>query len=470
MMPVVQLLAGLTAIGWGPGAWPVWNASPGIPAGAAPAQVARVEGIRVPLPTPIVLPGPRIWTPGFAPVPLASMPDFWPSYRKVPPGQAGMGYYHNPAAPFARRAYSEESDPVLQQPDQNRMQEVIATGSAPIGDGTYQEARNRAVQQALRTAVEQVTGVYLSSTTITEKFAVLNERIYLRSEGFAVPGDVLEESVTQGVLTLRMRVRVSLRPLMDSLRQLGLTRKWRVAVAICDEPSGLEGAARLADAEITRRLVDAGFQVVRPAGLEHLDLASLPHSLGTSGGVPAVDVLLAGTAALHLAARAPVTLEGRVIAVIPIYQARIHARAIRVETGEVVTVRHTEELVSDRVDALAATAAVEVASRRAARLFLEDILTLPASHTRRVRLEVDGFEKRGDAQAFQDALALFPGVRGIHRPEYADGLLTLEVELEADAAERLGTDLEQAPGFREFALTVEADTKARIRARARSSP
>ena len=80
------------------------------------------------------------------------------------------------------------------------------------------------------------------------------------------------------------------------------------------------------------------------------------------------------------------------------------------------------------------------------------------------------FEKRGDAAGVPGCPRPLPRCARDPSPEYADGLLTLEVELEADAAERLGTDLEQAPGFREFALTVEADTKAQIRARARSSP
>ena len=61
------------------------------------------------------------------------------------------------------------------------------------------------------------------------------------------------------------------------------------------------------------------------------------------------------------------------------------------ETGEVVAVRHTEELVSDRVDALAATAAVEVASTARGASVPGGYPPFARGHTRRVRLEVDGF-------------------------------------------------------------------------------
>lgn len=428
---------------------------PGVPGGPA------LRG-QVLLPPPAVAPvviappparpslAPPIVVGGFVSVPGLRM---WGSPSPI--------VYSNPAARFqrpVRRAAAQNA-----QSGPGPMREVTARGAAAIRDGDQPSARAAAVQQALRQALEQVVGVYVAGSTVADRFIALRDRVYTHSEGFVVPGQVLEEGAAQGVYTVRMKAFVSLRPLVAKLRELGLTRQWRVAVALREGVQGtVIGAAAVAQAALTARLQQAGFSVVTaPAGA---DADAVLQAL-RANGTPLADVLISGTSAAWLSARLPATCGDRVLSVSPLYQARVDAHAVRVETGEIVGTHVVDELIADINDSLAARGAVEEAVDRAAGAFLDDIMVLPAAYTRRVRLEVRGFRTRSQAQQFQDCLAGLPDIRSAAEQDYADGVLSMDLEIAAQGAGRIGTEIELAPELKQFRVTVDGETKARIRAR-----
>ena len=398
---------------------------------------------------------------GPAPAPARIAPPMPRMYFRVPPASALRGY-HNPAARYAQDTRTPVSEPEEKGP----VQEVVTTGAAAIGDGGRQAARQAAIQQALRSAIEKVAGVYVSGSTVNDRFLTVKDRVITHSDGFVVPGEVLEEKAEQGAVAVRMRATVSLRPLITRLRELGLTHNWKVAVALFEsENAGIPGAAPLAETELVQGLLRAGFQLVSLPKGSAPDPSALVQALQRQGKTPVADLLITGTSAAGLAARIPVSLGTEVLRTVPLYQSRVDLRAVRVETGEVISSHVVDEVASDDVEGLAAGAAVQVAARRAARMFTDDIMVLPASFTRRVQLEARGFRTRTRAQAFEDALPLLAGVRKVQRHEYVDGCLSLDLEVDSDDAEHLGTDLEQSPVLRDFGVTVDSDTKARVVAR-----
>lgn len=404
--------------------------------------------------------GTGAWTHSPMPRAATGLPAM--HYRALPPG---AGSYSNPAARYSRERLAAQQKAEEQQAAPSPVEEVIAVGTAPIEGGDHLAARKAAIQDALRNALEKVAGVYVSGNTVAEKMITVSDRVYTRSEGFVVPREILEERHEDGTATVRVRAAVTVRPLLDRLRGLGLTRNWRVAVSIQEgQGTTAPGAAPIAQQAIVERLLQAGFQVMSLPGEGADNPEGLLRSLRGADGPPAADVLVVGTAAARLTTRLPVTANGRVISLVPLYQGRVQARALRVETGEVAASQLADEAVSDPVEALAAGAAVQSSARRVARGFVDEILVLPAAIIRRVHLEVGGFQKRARAQAFEDALPLVAGVRRVQQRGYADGRLTLDVEVDSEAAARLGTELERSPALKEYGVTVESDSKATIRA------
>lgn len=391
---------------------------------------------------------PRVITSNLPPLPPMRAPDPPPTYS-------------NPSARYTRSARrTADAQAADRGPDPVR--EVVASGSAAVRDGDVLAARGAAIQQALRNALEEVAGVYISSSTVAENFVALRDRVSTHSEGYVVPGPVLQESATADEYKVRMKATVSLRPLLAMLRELGLTRQWRVAVALRPGREGTSAAAAAtAQAEVISRLRKAGFEVVElPAGNGAETLLQAQHN-----GAPVADVLIAGTADAWLALRLPTTVGTQVISTSPVYQARVDARATRVETGEILSSHAISELIADSTDAMASRGAVEEAAGRAASAFVEDIMALPAGSTRHIRLEIRGFATRTQAQQFQDQLAALPSVRGASVEGYNDGTLSLELEVDSRDAERLGSELETALGLAPFNVVVETDTKAQIHAR-----
>ncbi|MBI3948198.1 MAG: hypothetical protein HY321_19935 [Armatimonadetes bacterium] len=427
-----------------PEAWTTFiDAGPGLIGG----QWAPVPGMGFAGPVP---PAPAM--------PAGPAPAAGPRYAA--PGS--LPFYSNPAARYRVRPDAGESErDAASANERGPVQEVVVVGQAAIRDGDTVTARRAAIQDALRQGLEKVVGVYVSSDTLAEKFLTLNDRVYTHSEGFAVPTDILEEKAEEGTLSVRMRVAVGLRPLVNRLKELGLTRSWKVAVVV-QEGEGATGAATIARQELTQRLIKAGFQVVdMPAG-DGNTINALLERLHDERGTPLADFLVIGSAQARLAARMPVRVRDRVVATVPVYNGRVDARAIRVETGELAASRLADETVSDDVEGIAAGTAVQVSARRVASAFVDDIALLPAASVRRVVVEAHGFTTRARAQAFEDALPELLGVRRVQRQGYVSGRVQLDVDVDSGVASRLGTELESAAPMKGFGVTVESDTKARI--------
>ena len=85
---------------------------------------------------------------------------------------------------------------------------VTATGRAAGGDD---KARDEAVAQALRTAVEEACGVFLTAQSKTEDYRAVYDKVLANAVGYVRQHKVDKVSVDQGVTTVKVRARVSTR-------------------------------------------------------------------------------------------------------------------------------------------------------------------------------------------------------------------------------------------------------------------
>ena len=355
---------------------------------------------------------------------------------------------------------------------------VEVEGAAAVVGRDAPAARQAAIKQALRTAVEQTVGVYVSATTRTRNYVVLEDRVYTRAGGFAVVDQVLDERNDAGTYRVTIRATVSVKPLLDQLKAAGLTRQWRVLVSV---PSGsgfyygeLRSEARVAEAEVQSRLAGAGFTVVDwrqrqrggdPWGISRLSRAT-PDEIARAGRRLGADVLVLGEVTTQITADVPIPLPTDLIHVSFVRcKAQATVRAVRADTAEVIAA----ETFSESGESTSRTRAVQTARSRIGRRlgdrFTDALLLLPAGMSRSMQVVVSGFERVADARRFEDALATVPGVERVSRQEYTDGRLTLDVDVDSDAADRLAVILEEAGELKEFRPRIESDTKSRVAVR-----
>src|SRR5579863_3189296 len=149
--------------------------------------------------------------------------------------------------------------------------DVEATGTAAVINGNVASARNQALINAQRNAVEQGVGLVLDSKTVAENFQVIKDEILTSSQGFVTNYLVISEGATPDRLSYQVKIKATVAQnlLEDKLSALRILNKKmgnkRVMVIYqSDNPNALprtHGAATAALSALNDELNTAGFRV-----------------------------------------------------------------------------------------------------------------------------------------------------------------------------------------------------------------
>ena len=143
---------------------------------------------------------------------------------------------------------------------------IEVEGFAVVREGNLVRARELAVSDGLRSAVEQVVGLLVDSRTRVRNYELIEDSILIRSTGYVAGYEILSTRLNGGTLEVRLRVRVRREELVRDLDHLQLTlyraNDPRVMVVIPEEHLRRPVPDPAAETEIIRRLVDVGFRLV----------------------------------------------------------------------------------------------------------------------------------------------------------------------------------------------------------------
>ncbi|MFP4039790.1 MAG: flagellar assembly protein T N-terminal domain-containing protein [Desulfosudaceae bacterium] len=99
---------------------------------------------------------------------------------------------------------------------------TTAEGMAAIRDGNQAGARDSAVNDALRKAVEQAVGTIISSRTVSENYSILSDRVYSKTDGYVKNYEVVSEQPGEQLYEVTVRAEVARAEIKDDLSALGL--------------------------------------------------------------------------------------------------------------------------------------------------------------------------------------------------------------------------------------------------------
>jgi hypothetical protein len=168
--------------------------------------------------------------------------------------------------------------------------EIVATG---LGGGKDPgKARDEAINDAMRKAVEQGVGTFVSSESLVDKMVLVEDRIYSASQGFIESYKVIKESKDDGVYEITISAVVKMADLAKGLEAIGLIigkkENPRVMVIVRSRetsgsfiPVAMEGN-RSTENQLEKILLGKGFRLVdakqtqRKKDLEGLLLADDP--------------------------------------------------------------------------------------------------------------------------------------------------------------------------------------------------
>jgi hypothetical protein len=102
------------------------------------------------------------------------------------------------------------------------IKEVMVEGVSSIEGGRKDIARDHAIKDALRKAVEQAVGTFISSETVVENYEVLSDRIYSKAEGYVAEYKVLREKVEGDLYRVLISAKVKMGDIKDDLKAIGI--------------------------------------------------------------------------------------------------------------------------------------------------------------------------------------------------------------------------------------------------------
>lgn len=338
----------------------------------------------------------------------------------------------------------------------NRSNQVEVEGYATIVDSRKDTAREKAINDAFRRAVEQAAGVIVESETMVKNFELLNDKVYSKSTGYIKNYTIIGEKIEGDTFRVKIQATVSMIRLEKDLDDIGLlikkAGKPRLLMLISEQNilsdklsywwrSGDTTSIGVAENTMLSRFMEKGFNFVdRRVIIQALKDDLTAHSLtpDLSNDI-ALKLASEGEAEVVIIGQA-VTKAGSAIMGTSIRscQATISARVLNADTGEPLASFTTSAVVAHVDQVTGGSEALKKASAEMADKMIPQILEkwkkqVGGEYT--VRLIIKGltFDK---IKVFKEFLkATIEDIEEIYDRSYKDGIAKFDIDVKKSTKE-----------------------------------
>lgn len=161
--------------------------------------------------------------------------------------------------------------------------EVLAEGVAAItASGAVDMARDQALRDALRKAVEQGVGTFIASETRVQNFQLLSDRIYSQASGYVSSYQILSETQEGSLYRVVIRARVKLDKIENDLAAIGilLAEQGRPRVMVLVKEVSSPASFTVTDQMMSQELVETMFiDAFQSKGFPVVDAATVQRNL-----------------------------------------------------------------------------------------------------------------------------------------------------------------------------------------------
>ena len=354
---------------------------------------------------------------------------------------------------------------------------VNVEGVAAIVKDDVAMARDRAIDDAKRKAVEQVAGSQVSSESITKNFQLVEDRIYARASGFVKRYKIVSEHQDQGVYKVQIEAEVDARRVADDLSLIMKTRP-RVILMIAEQNVGKNGFSYwwgakgfVADMDILR---NALIQAWRPRGFKFVDPSLLGDALTVKGALQTPELSNKAAATIARDADADIAIVGKVLVTdqgpvmkgvdMRTFNAVGSLRVLNVDTAEIIAVADHTGTSAHLDPNVGGRAAIKNLGQRLEEDLERQILTQwteQAASARNLELVVKGVRSSKVARAVERVIREeIRGVESVRMRRRRKGKAYYAVRVRANATD-FGRDLE-AKTYPQFALETVNISRAKL--------
>ena len=306
---------------------------------------------------------------------------------------------------------------------------IRAEGMASIVNNRVDIARDRAIDNAQRNAVERVVGVMISSSTEVENFQVKMDRILSESKGFITSYKILKEEKEKDLYEVHIEAVVETGRLKDRLEavQLIMARKSKPRLMILFNEQAQKDA--IAEAAMARYFMAQGFKLVDAevarknrdvqnlqAGADRQQLTGIAQRYGA-------EVLIIG--------RVEVTSKSFKLGDVEIQSSEVavSGKVVNGDTGEILASDSKsrkgefKEVTEDTAIDLAKQMKEEILERWSSEL----------TNTVTIKLVVSGLNNYNDLSRFKEILNTeIRGLKELHQRSYERGQVELDLEVKGN--------------------------------------
>jgi hypothetical protein len=352
---------------------------------------------------------------------------------------------------------------------------VVSEGVANLGTDRA-GARDKAIEDALRRAVEQAVGTMVESETSVEDYKLLSDKIYSQSAGYVKKYEVISENADGGLLRVRIQAEVNSGHLNSDLAAIGLLQRRmkypRVVVMIAEDnimrTSYWEQVYSLSNSQseavVIQRLKAKGFNVVDPGSLRKSvsgkeAQAAWQGNYQAAGGIGkklGAEIAIVGQA---ISTRSANNIAGSDLLSM---STTINVQAVKAGTGEIMAQASGQGTAAHINEVVALQEAMRKASDKIADSIIEGILQTwerESSGSRTLALEIHDITSP-ELDRLKVSLEKVRGVTEVIVREFSDGDADINVVAKTDAQDL--SDAISKTKFSGFRLTLLQSSTDRL--------
>ncbi len=352
---------------------------------------------------------------------------------------------------------------------------VTADGVAAVQQGAVDIARDAAIEDAQKKAVEQAIGVFIDSQTQVENFQLISDNILAQTKGYIKRYNLVDERVDGALLRVRITAEVALGKLSDDLSAIGILmarmHKPRTMILIAEqnigselrawwaEPRGQETDIGVVENSFMDKFTEKGFEFI-----DH-QVAAKEIKVTSAYRTPYLSAAQAKT--LGNQADAEVVIIGKAVAKfyadigggMKSVQADLSTRAVRTDTGQVIATATTHGAAVHIAETTAGIEAMRKAANQAAEEMLTKILAVYSRETggtRPVTITITGLTK-AQLVKFKDALRnQVRGIKDLHERSFNGA--TAKISVDSKSSAQILSDELTMKDFGTFSVEVTGST------------
>ena len=353
---------------------------------------------------------------------------------------------------------------------------VTAEGVAAIQGGAQDMARDAALEDAQKRAVEQAIGILIDSQTQVENYQLISDKILSQTKGYITRYNIAGETVEGNLLRVRINAEVSLGKLTDDLSGIGILlgqmHKPRTMIMIAEQNIGHDWYAwwregypgQQTDIGVVENIF---IDVFTQKGFEFIDHDAAEKNIKVTAAYKTQDLTPDQARTLGNQADADVVIVGKAVAKLygdvgggmKSVQADLSARAIRTDTGQVLASATTHGAAVHITDETAGMEALKKAAKAAADQMVDKILAVYSREvggTKSVNITVIGLNKTQFVK-FKDVLRnQVRSIKDLHERSFSGNTAKISVDCKG-SAQSLSDEL-LLRDFGTFAVEVVGST------------